>query len=99
MIVDIISLLFTCTVIPALSIGFMVYVTITQFRLEKRFEQMREERRLVRAELDALRTRLKDIEIAKKEAERYERQSADGNAEEKESGPDTARIADSGLEP
>lgn len=96
MIVDIISLLVTCTVIPALSIGFMACTMVTQYRLEKRFEQMREERRLMRAEIDSVRTRLKAIEIAKKEEQHNEqqRQSADNDTEKKEDGNSTAGLTD-----
>lgn len=88
MIVDIISLLFTCTVIPALSIGFMIYVTIAQFRLERKFDFLREERKIMRSELDSVRDRLKKLEIAKKkEAEKIEQQdnSGAGKAEEGDS--------------
>jgi DNA-directed RNA polymerase subunit H (RpoH/RPB5) len=93
MIVDIISLLFTCTVIPALSIGFMVYVTIAQFRLERKFDFLREERKIMRSELDSVRDRLKKLEIAKKEAERIEQQDTISGAEKAEEGDSTAEDA------
>lgn len=80
MIVDIISLLFTCTVIPALSIGFMIYVTIAQFRLERKFDFLREERKIMRSELDSVRDRLKKLEIAKKETEKIEQQDNNSNS-------------------
>ncbi len=50
------------TLVPVLCIGFMIFSTITWARLETRMDQMREERRLIRAELDSLRTRLKTLE-------------------------------------
>ena len=90
MIVDIISLLFTCTVIPALSIGFMIYVTIAQFRLERKFDFLREERKIMRSELDSVRDRLKKLEIAKKEAERIEQQDSNSGAGKAEEGNSTA---------
>lgn len=89
MIVDIISLLFTCTVIPALSIGFMIYVTIAQFRLERKFDFLREERKIMRSELDSVRDRLRKLEISKKEAEKIEQQDNSG-AEKAEEGDGTA---------
>lgn len=90
MIVDIISLLFTCTVIPALSIGFMIYVTIAQFRLERKFDFLREERKIMRSELDSVRDRLKKLEIAKKEAERIEQQDNNSGAGKAEEGNSAA---------
>lgn len=91
MIVDIISLLFTCTVIPALSIGFMIYVTIAQFRLERKFDFLREERKIMRSELDSVRDRLKKLEIAKKkETEKNEQQDSNSGAGKAEEGDSTA---------
>lgn len=54
--------LIAITLVPVLCIGFMIFSTITWSRLELKMDQMREERRLIRSELDSLRTRLKSLE-------------------------------------
>lgn len=61
--------LVTLTAIPCLCIGYMVFDTIVFFRLERKFDSLREDKRLMREELDSLRARLKKIEIESKEAE------------------------------
>ena len=54
--------LIALTMIPILCIGFMVFSTITWYRLERKVELMREEKRYLRKEIDALRERVKTIE-------------------------------------
>lgn len=45
-----------------LCIGFMIFCTITWARLESKMDRLREERRSIRSEMDALRQRLKEKE-------------------------------------
>lgn len=60
--------LITLTAIPCLCIGYMVFDTIVFFRLERKLDSLREDKRLMREELDSLRTRLKKIESKEAEA-------------------------------
>lgn len=77
MIVDIIALIFTCTVIPSLCVGFMIYTMISQFRLEKRIDQMRAEKKNMRDELDSVRTRLRAVEIEEKARKEVQQSGAE----------------------
>lgn len=49
------------TVLPCLCVGFMIYDTITWFRLEKKLDALREDKRLMREELDSMRTQVKEV--------------------------------------
>ena len=56
------TLLLSTTISCALCVGFMIFCTISWFRLERKIDYMREERRALRDEIDALRSRLKENE-------------------------------------
>lgn len=56
------SMLLATTVSCALCVGFMVFCTITWFRLESKMDRMREIYKGVRDEMDSLRQRVKEKE-------------------------------------
>jgi len=55
-------MLLATTISCCLCVGFMVFCTITWARLESKMDRMREERKSIRSEMDALRQRLKEKE-------------------------------------
>lgn len=56
------TMLLATTMSCCLCIGFMIFCTITWARLESKMDRMREERKAMRSEMDALRQRLKKKE-------------------------------------
>ena len=56
--------LLALTMLPCLCVGFMIYDTITWFRIEKRLDALREDKRLMREELDSMRTQVKEAKNA-----------------------------------
>ncbi len=55
-------MLLATTISCCLCVGFMIFCTITWARLESKMDRMREERKSIRSEMDALRQRLKEKE-------------------------------------
>lgn len=66
MTIDIFQLL-TLTALPCLCVGFMIFDTVIWFRVESKLDCLREDKRLMREELDSLRVRVKELEKDKKE--------------------------------
>lgn len=56
--------LLALTMLPCLCIGFMIFDTITWFRIEKKLDALREDKRLMREELDSMRTQVKEARNA-----------------------------------
>jgi hypothetical protein len=56
--------LLALTMLPCLCIGFMIFDTITWFRIEKKLDALREDKRLMREELDSMRTQVKEAKNA-----------------------------------
>lgn len=56
--------LLALTMLPCLCVGFMIYDTITWFRIEKKLDALREDKRLMREELDSMRTQVKEAKNA-----------------------------------
>ncbi len=56
------TMLIATTISCCLCVGFMIMCTVTWARLESKMDRMREERKLIRSEMDALRQRLKEKE-------------------------------------
>ncbi len=56
------TMLLATTISCALCVGFMAFSTISWARLEMKMDRMREERKALRDEMDALRVRLKERE-------------------------------------